>query len=113
MIHYVTHRSASNEFVRLKKSLQFIEEVVKSYETGAFAHLGFSCALAISKAEEWRDRVSPFCPASVLLADLADALRALYEGKETWREARKYLKGIHDYFGLSRYSLVRRERVKV
>lgn len=112
MIDYVTQRSASDELLRLKKSLQFIEEVVRSYETGAFRHLGFSCALAISKAEEWRDRVSPFCPASVLLADLACVLRALYAGKKVWKEVRQYVKRIYDYFGLGRYRLVRREQMK-
>ena len=109
MKKHLNHHSAADELVRLKKSLQFIREVVDSYGAGLFDHIGFSCALAISKAEELREHISPFCPARHFFDDLIRALKRLYyEDRAAYREAKCQLDKISTYFNLDRYFLTRR-----
>ena len=74
MKEYLTNRSDADELIRLKKSVQFIYEIVQSYSAGLFDHIGFSCAIAMAKAEELRDQVSPFCPAYQFLGNLIQVL---------------------------------------
>ena len=106
MRKYLTHHSAPGELIRLKKSIQFIQEIIQSYETKAFAHLGFSCALAISKAEELKDHVSPFCPGYPMFEKLIDGLKQIYEGHDVSGEVKQYLEGIRAYFDLDKYLLI-------
>ena len=110
MKNRLTNRSAANELVKLKKSVQFIQEVVQSYAEALFDHVGFSCALAISKAEELRERVSPFCPAYVMFGDLIEALKELYSGNHVvCKRAEDQLAAINKYFNLDQYVLIRRK----
>ena len=109
MKQYLNHHSPPDELIRLKKSLQFIREVVDSYGAGLFDHIGFSCALAISKAEELRDYVSPFCPAHNVFQSLIRTLKRLYyDDRRAYIEAERQLDAISAYFNLNRYFLVRR-----
>ena len=111
MKEYLTNRSPADELVRLKKSVQFIYEIVRSYANGPFDHVGLSCALAISKAEELKGRVSPFCPAYEILNNLIQTLKQLYSGdRETCQRAEAYLAAISNYFNLPQNSSPRRMR---
>ncbi|GEM_PF-4452607 len=98
--------SNPNDLIRLKKSLQFIREIVRSYEIGLYDHIGFSCVIAISKAEELRNEVSHFCPAYPAFGQLIEALKNLSEKREGIETAIEALEKIHSYFGLDRYSLI-------
>ena len=108
MKQHLTRYSEPDELLRVKKSLQFIYEVVKSYEERLYDHVGFSCAIAISKAEELKDQVSKFCPAHSSLKDLIEALRQLDGGESARAEAKRRLEVISVYFGLEKYTLVSR-----
>ena len=99
--------------MRLKKSLRFIQEVIRSYETGVFSHVGFSCALAISKAEELRDQISPSSKAWQLFGELAETLHELYEGRDVFRRVQEYLNTIRDYFKLDRYSIIPHDKTRL
>ena len=106
---YLTSYSDSHELVKLKKGLLLVEEVIRTYSIGVISHVGFSCALAISKAEELKLHVSPFCPAHHFFVKLIEALHGLYEGKKVSEEARQHLDAINGYFALERHSLIRRQ----
>lgn len=109
MKEYLTNRSTADDLIRLKKSIQFICEVVQSYTLGLYDHVGFSCAIAISKAEELRDRVSPFCPAREIFNRLIGTLKQLSSGDCTvCGHAEEHLSAIGHYFNLHQYSLTRR-----
>ena len=104
----LTSYSEPDQLLRLKKSLQFIQEVVHSYALGLCEPIGFSCALAISRAEELRDQVSQFCPAYRSLDNLVEVLKQFYEGDSPYLDAQRHLEAISAYFNLERYALVRR-----
>src|SRR3989338_1477389 len=108
MKQFLTHHSGPDQLLRFKKSIQFIQEVVRSYGSGLYDHIGFSCALAISRAEELRDQVSQFCPAYQSLDELVEVLKQLYKGDSVYSEAERHLEAISAYFNLERYALVRR-----
>ncbi len=108
MKEYLTIYSAADELVRLKKAIQFIYEIVQSYEVESFDHVGFSCALALSKAEELKDRISPFCPAYGYIENLIETLKQLYSGDRTvCQRAEERLVAISSYFNLHQHSLIR------
>ena len=109
----LTSYSEPDQLLRFKKSLQFIHEVIRSYESGLCDHVGFSCALAISKAEELKDQVSRFCPAYRSLDGLIGTLKQLYSGDSAYTEANRYLKAISAYFDLEKYVLVPRVKNSV
>ena len=104
----LTSYSEPDQLLRLKKSLQFIQEVVRPYALESCGPIGFSCALAISRAEELRDQVSQFCPAYQSLDELVEVLKQLYKGDSVYSEAQRHLEAISAYFNLERYALVRR-----
>lgn len=108
--HYLTRHSNPDELLRLKKSLQFIHEVIRSHEPGLYNHVGFSCAIAFSKAEELKDQISPFCPAYASLGRLIEALRRLSVDPSALAEAKCHLEAIGTYFGLEKYALVPRNK---
>ncbi len=105
----LTIHSSLNDLLRLKKSLQFIREVVRSYEIGLYDHVGFSCAIAISKAEELEDCVSRFCPVYSSFGELVRFLKGLYEERTGSREAVQLIEKISAYFDLARYELIPRQ----
>ncbi len=102
---HLTNYSKPEDLIRLKKSLQFIEEVVKSYEAGLFQHVGLSSAIAISKAEDLRGQISQYCRAYPLLSDLIEVLNNMALHGQANKRAAELLQKISDYFQLERYSL--------
>ena len=104
----LTNHSHPNDLLRLKKSLQLIQEVVRSYEVGLYDHVGFSCAIAISKAEELENIVSRFCPVYPAFGQLILALKGLHEERTGGPEAVQAIEKINSYFGLDRYELIPR-----
>ncbi len=102
----LTNHSNADELLRLKKAVMFIREVVRSYEIGLYDHVGFSCALAISKAEELKGRVARFCPVISSFDLLIEGLNDLSQGKKTVNQTSEALDEISAYFKLDRYSLV-------
>ncbi len=98
--------SNMNDLLRLKKSLQFIREVARSYEIGLYDHVGFSCALAISRAEELRGDISHFCPVYSAFGELVVHLKQLYDQQVGGREIVHSIEKIISYFGLDRYELI-------
>lgn len=102
----LTIHSNPNDLLRLKKSLQFIQEVVRSYDMGLYDHIGFSCALAISKAEELEIAVSRFCPVYSAFGRLIEVLKELHEQHKGGAEAKELIEKIKLYFELDRYELV-------
>lgn len=102
---HLTIHSSPNDLLRLKKSLQLIQEVVRSYEVGLYDHVGFSCALAISKAEELKNVVSRFCPVYPAFSKLISALKGLHERHEGREDAVQSLEKINSYFALHRFEL--------
>ncbi len=101
----LTIYSNPNDLLRLKKSLQFIQEVVRSYEVGLYDHVGFSCAIAVSKAEELKNAVSRFCPVYPVFGKLISALQGLHDQHQGREEAAQSIEKINSYFGLDRYEL--------
>ena len=102
----LTIHSSPNDLLRLKKSLQLIQEVVRSYEIGLYDHIGFSCALAISKAEELQGAVSRFCPVYAAFGRLIEVLKELHHERKGGTEAKELIEKIKLYFELDRYELV-------
>lgn len=102
----LTVHSSPNDLLRLKKSLQLIQEAVRSYEVGLYDHIGFSCALAISKAEELQNTISRFCPVYPVFGLLISALKELHETRRGGREAVQSIEKINSHFSLDRYELV-------
>ena len=109
MKKYLTDRSMPGELIRFKKPLEFIWEVVRSYQAGVMDHIGFSCAIATSKAEELKNLVSPFSPAFKQFEQLTQGLKCLYCGDRSVAcELERVIEEIEAYFKLDQYSLVRR-----
>ena len=105
----LTNYSTPNELLRLKKALAFIREVLRSYELGLHDHVGFSCALAISKAQELQSQVAEFSCSSPMFETLVEGLNELYQGRsQAIRKVSDALDDIHAHFELERYSLVSR-----
>ncbi len=102
----LTIHSDINDLLRLKKALQFIGEVVRSYEIDLHDHVGLSCVIAISKAEELKSQVSRFCPVYSAFEELAALLKHLCDMRTGSREAQKSIEKISSYFTLDRYELI-------
>ena len=108
MRKYLTDRLDPSQLVRLKKSIQWIRHVVDSYQTGSFDHVGFSCAIAVSKAEELKNYVSPFSPAHPLFQNLIQALGEISKDGSASARAEDSLNAIHAYFDLGHLSFTQR-----
>ena len=99
--------SSSDELARLRKSLDFIRDVVRSYHGNSWEHIGFSCALAAARAEEMKARLSQFCGVRVHFDQLVDSLKLLgREGKKASLEAERHLEAIYRDLKLDQYSFV-------
>lgn len=103
--HLTTH-SDPNDLLRLKKALQFIREVARSYEIGLYDHVDFSCSIAITKAEELKNCVPRFCPAYPAFGELICALKNFRVQQTGGGQAVQLIDQINSYFGLERYGLV-------
>lgn len=99
----LNHYSKPEELLRVKKTLQFIYEVVRSYRMGLHEHVGFSCAMAISKAEEMLSQISNVCPAYSCVEELIKSLNDLYLSQVGQDRAFEALDKIHSYFHFERY----------
>jgi hypothetical protein len=108
MNQYLSKRSEAVDLLRLKKALYFIRLVVSDYGTGIYDHLGFSHALATSKAEELREQVDPFCPVEGAFGGLVEAMKKLVEDSSAFIEAERCLDEISGYFELERFAMLRR-----
>ena len=108
---YLTPSSEPEELIRLKKSLEFIREVLRTYELGLFDHLGLSHALALSKAEEWQDRIARSSPAYSLWDTLVQGLKILTLEPAAPKKVTQALQAIWSHFDFDRYQFVSRERV--
>ena len=108
MTNHLSHDTTVAELLRLKKALQFIRQVVRDYGSNTFNHLGFSHALAASKAEELRDQIEPFCPAHKAFQELVKAMHMLPTDPQSASSAERCLDEIAAYFALDTIVLIRR-----
>ena len=109
MTHGLTKNSSPDELLRLKKTVRSIGDLLRALSHTSYDHLGFSYALAVAKAEELKDQVSPFCPAQTAIQDLIQALKMFSSHPTTAREmAERSLESIDRYFDLGRYLLLKR-----
>ena len=99
---------AQDELLRLKKALQFIRQVIQDYARNPHYHLGFSLALATSKAEELSFLVEPFCPAKNAFQKLVEAMKVMSLEPSKVSEAERCLDQIFSCFELEHLSLIRR-----
>lgn len=102
----LTVHSNPNDLLRLKKTLQFIREVARSYEIGLYDHVDFSCSIAITKAEELKSYVAHSCPVYPLFGELISALKKFRVQQTGGTKAIESIAQINSYFGLDRYELI-------
>lgn len=105
----LTIHSSPNDLLRLKKTLQFIREVARSYEIGLYDHVDFSCSIAITKADELKSCVPRSCPAYPFFSELISALKSFRVQQTSGAKAIQLIDQINSYFGLDRYELVPRQ----
>ena len=108
MTHGITNHSHPQELLRLKKIIQSIHGILRTWIAHSYDHLGFSQAVAVAKAEELCELVSPFCPAHANLVQLLNALKRLPNDPSACLKAAHELETVSRYFDLDRYLLTRR-----
>ena len=108
MVNRINSVPAVDELARLKKALLFIRNVVSDYRVNAFEHISFSHALAVSKAEELKKSVEPYCPVYNAFQGLTHSIKRLPLDGAAALEAEHFLNVIYASFELERVIFLKR-----
>lgn len=108
MTYRISGALTMDELARLKKTLLFIRNVITDYQANSYDHVGFSHALALSKAEELEVRVEPYCPAYSAFQGLTRSMKQFFSDRSAISEAEQYLDAIFKAFELERVLFVKR-----